>query len=77
MRCKRYSRTCKRIYPGGVIAPDDGSDDNTSDTTYTESQLNAMTKAQLLEVAQSLGIEGLTDSNTKAEIIEAILAAQD
>lgn len=77
MCCKRYSRTCKRIYPGGVIAPDDGSDDNTSDTTYTESQLNAMTKAQLLEVAQSLGIEGLTDSNTKAEIIEAILAAQD
>jgi hypothetical protein len=35
-----------------------------------------MTKAQLLEIAQSLDLEGLTDSNTKAEIIEAILAAQ-
>jgi hypothetical protein len=35
-----------------------------------------MNKAQLLELATSLGIEGLTDSNTKAEIIEAILAAQ-
>ena len=36
-----------------------------------------MTKAQLLEVAQSLDLEGLSDSNTKAEIIEAILAAQE
>lgn len=36
-----------------------------------------MTKAQLLELAAELGIEGVNDSNTKAEIIAAILEAQD
>lgn len=36
-----------------------------------------MTKAQLLEIADSLGIEGMTSSNTKAEIISAILEAQN
>lgn len=44
---------------------------------YTESQLNAKTKAELLKIASELGIEGVSDSNTKAEIISAILEAQE
>ena len=35
-----------------------------------------MTKDELLAIAAELGIEGLSSSNTKAEIIEAIQAAQ-
>lgn len=34
-----------------------------------------MTKAELIVVAEELGIEGLTSKSTKAEIIEAILNA--
>ena len=41
---------------------------------YTEDELNAMTKAELLVVAEELGIEGLTSKTTKAEIITAILS---
>lgn len=32
-----------------------------------------MTKAQLLAIAQGLGVEGLSDRNLKADIIHAIL----
>ena len=42
---------------------------------YTEGELNAMTKAELLVVAEELGIEGVTSKTTKAEIITAILNA--
>jgi len=35
-----------------------------------------MTKAQLLEYAEGLGIEGVSSSMTKAQIIEAIEAAE-
>ena len=40
---------------------------------YTEDELNAMTKADLLVIADEFGIEGLTSKNTKAEIIASIL----
>ena len=35
------------------------------------------TKAQLLSLAAELGITGMTDSNTKAQITAAILDAQE
>ena len=40
------------------------------DTVYTESQLNAMTKAER-------GITGVADRNLKAEIVAAIMAGQE
>ena len=36
-----------------------------------------MTKAELLEICTELGVESVSNSNTKAEIVEAILAAQE
>lgn len=42
---------------------------------YTESQLNAMTKAELLVLASELGVEGLTEKTLKADMITAILNA--
>ena len=35
------------------------------------------TKAELLSLAAELGITGMSDSNTKAQITAAILAAQE
>jgi len=43
-------------------------------TIYTESQLNEMTKAELEVLASDLGIEGVSTSQTKAVMIETILA---
>ena len=43
--------------------------------TYTKSELEAMTKTELLALASELGISGISSSNLKAEIIEAILNA--
>ena len=44
---------------------------------YTESQLNAMTKADILALAQSLGYSmTTTDSDTKANIIADFLDQQ-
>lgn len=48
-----------------------------NETVYTESQLNAMTKAELLGLCSERGITGLSDSNLKADIIAAILAEQE
>lgn len=48
-----------------------------NETVYTESQLNAMTKAELLSLCSERGITGMSDSNLKADIIAAILAAQE
>lgn len=50
--------------------------DANEDGEYSEEELRALTKAQLLELATTLSVEGVTSSNTKAEIIAAILAAQ-
>lgn len=41
---------------------------------YTENELNAMTKAQLLDLCKELGMEGVCSSNLKAEIVTAILS---
>ena len=46
------------------------------DGRYSEDELNALTKAQIAELAASLEYEGITASMTKAAMIEAFLAAQ-
>lgn len=51
--------------------------DANDDGEYSEEELTALTKAQLLTLCETLGVEGVTSSNTKAQIIAAILAAQE
>ena len=48
--------------------------DSNNDNVYSEDELNALTKTQLLVLADELGVEGLTTKNLKAEIVAAILA---
>ena len=47
--------------------------DSNEDGSYSEEELNALTKAQLLTLASELGVEGVTSSMLKADIISAIL----
>lgn len=47
--------------------------DSDNDGTYSEDELNAMTKAELLVLADELGVEGVSMSNLKADIVSAIL----
>lgn len=47
--------------------------DSNEDGSYSEEELNALTKAQLLTLASELGVEGVTSSMVKADIISAIL----
>ncbi|MBR3645987.1 MAG: hypothetical protein IKN54_06175 [Lachnospiraceae bacterium] len=50
---------------------------NSTPTTYTAEDLEAMTKAQILELAESLGYSmTTTSSNTKNEIIADFLVQQ-
>ena len=51
--------------------------DANNDGEYSEEELKRLTKAQLLELAGTLMVEGVTSSNTKSQIISAILAAQN
>ena len=51
--------------------------DANNDGAYSEEELTALTKAQLLTLAETLNVEGVTSSKTKAQIIAAILAAQE
>ena len=47
--------------------------DSDNDGTYSEDELNALTKAELLVLADELGVEGVSMSNLKADIVSAIL----
>lgn len=44
-----------------------------ADTAYTYEELSAYTKAELIAIAEENGIEGLSSSMLKDEIITAIL----
>ena len=52
------------------------SEDEPAETAYTYEELNAYTKAELLEIASEMGIGGLSMSNLKDEIINVILGAE-
>lgn len=41
--------------------------------TYTQTELESMTKAELLALAGVLGVEGLSDRTLKADMIVTIL----
>lgn len=41
---------------------------------YTQSQLEAMTKTELLALASELNVEGVSGSMLKADIVAAIMA---
>lgn len=57
--------------------PNSGNGEGT-EHVYTESELNAMTKAQILELAESIGYTMTTTaSNTKEEIIAEFLEIQN
>lgn len=43
----------------------------------TEEELMALTKSQLLALGEELGVSGLKPSQTKAQIVAAILVAQE
>lgn len=47
--------------------------DSDNDGQYSEDELNALTKAELLALADELGVEGVSTANLKAEIVTAIL----
>lgn len=47
--------------------------DNDEDGSYSEEELTALTKAQLLTLASELGVEGVSSSMLKADIVSAIL----
>lgn len=51
--------------------------DVNEDGEYSEEELSALTKAQLLTLVETLNVDGVSSSNTKAQIIAAILAAQE
>lgn len=42
---------------------------------YTQSQLEKMKKPELLSLAEQLGVEGVSDSTLKADVISAVLEA--
>ena len=47
--------------------------DSDEDGLYSESELNALTKTQLLTLASELGVEGVSSKTNKADIVTAIL----
>lgn len=50
--------------------------DTNNDGELSEEELNALTKAELLDLANDLGVAGVSSRNTKAVIIDAILTAR-
>lgn len=48
--------------------------DSNDDGEYSEEELNSLTKAELLVLANELGVTGVSNSNLKADIINAILS---
>lgn len=57
-----------------MIALDEADADESGD--YDEEELSALTRAQIVELAESLEYEGITSNMTKKQMIAAFLAAQ-
>lgn len=47
--------------------------DSDEDGSYSEAELNSLTKAQLISLAKELSVEGVSSSMLKADIVSAIL----
>ena len=60
--------------PATVITPEPETSDSVK---YTQDELESMTKAQIADLAAELGYEGISTSQTKAQMIEAFLSAQE
>lgn len=73
---KTYSLEDLTLTPETPTTTIDAADVN-NDDVYTAEELAVLTKAQLLELAGTLGVTGVSSSNTKAQIIAAIVAAQE
>lgn len=52
------------------------ADTSADEEAYTYEELSSYTKAELLVIAEETGVEGLSMSNTKDEIINSILGAE-
>ena len=63
-------RRC-RCPAGGVTA------DTDEDGSYSESELQALTRSQILSLAQSLGYTSVKGNMSKTAMITAFLAAQE
>jgi len=62
--------------PGKPTVQDDGHGTAQMETQTENVDLESLTKAELLEKAAAAGIEEVSNSNTKAEIIEALQAKE-
>lgn len=49
---------------------------STGDTAYDEATLEAKTKAQLIDLASELGVEGISSKSLKSDIIASILQTE-
>ena len=68
-----------RSHPATNAPAEGGTETNDIDYShiYTEEELNAMTKAEILALAEEFVLAlQVTEANTKAEIIAAFMAAQ-
>ena len=62
------------------LVDDKGTTDTSDDVlkkVYTKDELNAMTKATIIQMASVLGYTGIDATMTKAAIVNAFLTAQD
>lgn len=76
-RTREQSIANDPFYQGESKAPvSDLAATETRDTTFTRDQLMSKTKAELVAIAEGGGVTVVPDSQTRAEIVNAILAAQ-
>lgn len=67
----------KKLVEGKTAKPVKVKEQVEKSETITKESLESMTKEKLLDFANNHGIEGVSDIDKKADIIEAILKAAD